>query len=620
MADRSKINRTTASDFGNIRDADDDDDNEFFVNDDNFDDEECEANDPPDDHDGLQQPIDHTSNPSQAPSTVGRTCSNSSFRRVPMSNLSKITEAPDELSYSFKHGENALQVINEDHERLGHENYLRLPSGSFHTSQYSIKNSWEESALRCQNAIIRSELDLSSIQIPTKANNSINLDNLKNSPRQNSIHQIPKDSTKNSTIFNCIPQQQQRPPLSPSRFLNKSINNVKPFISGTRYTVYFGFKRLDGLDSEEFLRIHNIHYGRERLSIRCWIKNNSKSDNCFKLVSPAENVSSILEWDAYQKIIISFTPTSAEHYANYLFIHCQSRHESRKYKFCVHGYGGRSIITPCIEDRINNLLLSANGRYQLLVNSTNSFNFILQNQGNRAAFASIFIYGRGGELIPNHEAMVSTRNVILNKKGYDDSRRSISVRCLTDRRSFQSQNKSAHRPSTLSSVISALGMSTSRDESALQIVIFWGEERQRQRLKHFEKKLGGQLLTFGQNFTKFMNFTGESEDWAKENLEHYISEEEFYYFDANVKLIFIDVHEKKSFDRASSVNISGGVIQPLQRQQLRAGSSLSVASSGESTGRSRQQQLCTIVERDPDNTLVGVGSVHDSTDDTLTLI
>uniref|UniRef100_A0A915P6G5 Uncharacterized protein n=1 Tax=Meloidogyne floridensis TaxID=298350 RepID=A0A915P6G5_9BILA len=110
-----------------------------------------------------------------------------------------------------------------------------------------------------------------------------------------------------------------------------------------------------------------------------------------------------------------------------------------------------------------------------------------------------------------------------------------------------------------------------------------------------------------------MNFTGESEDWAKENLEHYVSEEEFYYFDANV-------HEKRSFDRASSVNISGGVIQPLQRQQLRAGSSLSVASSGESTGRSRQQQLCTIVERDPDNTLVGVGSVHDSTDDTLTLI
>jgi len=47
MADRSKINRTTASDFGNIRDADDDDDNEFFANDDNFDDEECEANDPP---------------------------------------------------------------------------------------------------------------------------------------------------------------------------------------------------------------------------------------------------------------------------------------------------------------------------------------------------------------------------------------------------------------------------------------------------------------------------------------------------------------------------------------------------------------------------------------------
>jgi hypothetical protein len=91
--------------------------------------------------------------------------SNNSFRRLPLSNLSKITEAPEDLSFSFKHGDVALQTINEDYRRQGHEDYLRLPSGSFHTSQYSIKNSWEESALRCQNATIRSELDLSQIQV-----------------------------------------------------------------------------------------------------------------------------------------------------------------------------------------------------------------------------------------------------------------------------------------------------------------------------------------------------------------------------------------------------------------------------------------------------------------------
>jgi hypothetical protein len=41
----------------------------------------------------------------------------------------------------------------------------------------------------------------------------------------------------------------------------------------------------------------------------------------------------------------------------------------------------------------------------------------------RAAFISIFIYGKNGELVPRHEAMVNTRNVILNKSGQNDSRR-----------------------------------------------------------------------------------------------------------------------------------------------------------------------------------------------------
>lgn len=80
-------------------------------------------------------------------------------------NLSKITEVPDE-SFSFKHGESALQMINEQHEIWLQENYLRLPSGSFHESRYS-KKSWEESALRnqLQSTVIRSELDLSAIRV-----------------------------------------------------------------------------------------------------------------------------------------------------------------------------------------------------------------------------------------------------------------------------------------------------------------------------------------------------------------------------------------------------------------------------------------------------------------------
>ena len=52
-------------------------------------------------------------------------------------------------------------------------------------------------------------------------------------------------------------------------------------------------------------------------------------------------------------------------------------------------------------------------------------------------------------------------------------------------------------------------------------------------------------MTFGRNFTKMLDFYGEGEQWKQGNVEKYTSEEEFYYFDRNVKLIIIDVSNEK---------------------------------------------------------------------------
>lgn len=529
-------------------------------------------------------------------------------------NLSKITEVPDEVSYSFKHGMDALEMINTNHNK---DNYLRLPSMSFHASRYSMKYSWEESALRHQNSIIRPELDLTQIQCPMKTNNTSPLLNKSSKPNESVISTSNK-ATHNSNEFqtpqNKLQKSEANIILGGSMDLpSASTNPSQSFISGNRYTIYFGFRRL-GVDSEETLTIHNINSDGERLEIRFWLKAKKQ----FKIVYPDEKKTRIMNHDHYLKIVISFTPTAVDHFIDLMYVECKNAsNEIRKYKFYVHGYGGCSIIYPSLNDRTGTLRTSANGRHQLVVQSLKNFHFQLTSSGSRVAFASIVIFGSNGELSPQ-EAMLSPRNLVLYKmeKNQKDIK-VIQVKLLSQ----SSQHDDRRQSSTTSMCTSA----TTKERPALTIVIFWGEERARQRLKHFERKNGLQMSTFGRNFTRLADFNGEKPNWM-EIVEKYVNEEDFYYFERNVKLIFIDVHEEKPVERNGTVwsGGSGSSTDVRTPNHMRTCSAMSVVSSAAgsaSNGDLRTHQV--IVEVDADTTMIAAAgriNINDENDETLTLI
>lgn len=128
-------------------------------------------------------------------------------------------------------------------------------------------------------------------QISSKANKSIAHRELSQSYDESankSSHEIPLKELQQLNILptrekpkdNSQMSNQQNLPLSSSEVEEKTgqVGDVRPFISGNRYALYFGFRQLN-VDSEETLSLHNIHPGRERIRLHLWLKGST----CFKV-------------------------------------------------------------------------------------------------------------------------------------------------------------------------------------------------------------------------------------------------------------------------------------------------------------------------------------------------
>uniref|UniRef100_A0A914IAS8 Uncharacterized protein n=1 Tax=Globodera rostochiensis TaxID=31243 RepID=A0A914IAS8_GLORO len=519
-------------------------------------------------------------NDQQPPATASSAVSSNRYS----SNLSKISESPDEFSYSFKHGEKAVQLLNHDHEEMRHRNFLRLPSTSFHASRYSMKHSWEESALRLQNATLcsfaRPELDLSKLNVTNRKH--------------------PQLRERTTADFSA--QFGQSSNATDAQFAEAS----SQFLSGSRHTIYFGFCRL-GFESEQTLILRNRHPRGERVQIRCgWRRRAEERDKHFRILQPRgtgedKEHTQILAWEQAAKVVIAFTPPASAYYKNFLCVECKSREEMREYYFLVHGYGGRAVVEPSMEGRSANLCFSTNGQYQLIVRSALKFRFSLKNCGQRSAFATLLFYYANGVEVPSHEIGVNMHNLLLSKEGCPEpSSKVIEVRFFGTKCASSSQSVASNSPDSVR-------------EISLKIAIIWGEEKQRQRLKRFEKReinLREELKNFGLNFTTKRNFDGERVELEEPN----ISEEEFYCFEKQARMTFVNIIERSNAAMAVERCSSAGSLVPTYQQ--RAGSALSVVSGG-TEGRRELRAHQTIVEMDPDNTLT-VGGANVLEDDTLT--
>ncbi|KHJ94705.1 hypothetical protein OESDEN_05365 [Oesophagostomum dentatum] len=136
----------------------------------------------------------------------------------------------------------------------------------------------------------------------------------------------------------------------------------------------------------------------------------------------------------------------------------------------VRGLGGVAVLS--IKAR-EDLRISRNGSYILQSSYETTFSFTLVNSGKRHAFARILVlyYGESGipERLP--VAINPASGIVIGR----DETKQISVR-------LQSQMPCSDWRSSQNSIVSTAS-TTQRAVSPLQVIIYWGEERTRRRLR-----------------------------------------------------------------------------------------------------------------------------------------
>ncbi|KAK6728915.1 hypothetical protein RB195_006154 [Necator americanus] len=238
------------------------------------------------------------------------------------------------------------------------------------------------------------------------------------------------------------------------------------------------------------------------------------------------------------------------------------------YRMPVRGVGGTAVVT--VKDR-EDLRISRSGSYVLQSSYESTFSFSLMNSGKRHAFARTLVLfcGESGisEQIPVD--IRPARGVVI---GRDESKQ-ISVRL---RSSLPFSDWRSSQNSIVSSASSNL-----RAVSPLQVLVYWGEERTRRRLRCFEQKMGITHTCEGLQFTD--KYDGEDIEFIPPK-SYPISKEDVRLFDQTLRMYTIYVCSPR--------------IRP--RQSLASNSSLDRSLQPEDTFRERTVYNTLVV---PDQTL-----------------
>jgi len=199
---------------------------------------------------------------------------------------------------------------------------------------------------------------------------------------------------------------------------------------------------------------------------------------------------------------------------------------------------------------------------------------MLENLGNRDAFISIIIQDLNGEEIPAENVVVQPANLLITKGGKDVKK--IDVRMFA-----QVSNHNSIASSRASSSMS--DASTCAPPVAFRILVLWGEERQRQRLKMLERYKRDKFSFLRRYFT-VSKYSGEPTVVGDET-DELLSMEDYNMFKAYLRLSTIEVLDNR-YPRTRPSSVLGN-------------QSMSVAPSG-----------TAVLRIDPDSTL--------KVDDTLT--
>ncbi|KAL6730542.1 hypothetical protein Aduo_001505 [Ancylostoma duodenale] len=238
--------------------------------------------------------------------------------------------------------------------------------------------------------------------------------------------------------------------------------------------------------------------------------------------------SQIILLDAHRStsLRIEFCATQCARFCTSLSIHASGGGgPAVKYRMPVRGMGGTAVVT--VKDR-EDLRISRNGSYVLQSSYESTFSFTLVNSGKRHAFARtvVLYYGESGT---SEQVPVDVRPGAGIVIGRNESKQ-ISIRLrsslpFSDWRS--SQNSIASSAST-----------THRAVSPLQVVVYWGEERTRRRLRCYEEKTGSVHQCETLQFTD--QYVGEEPEFAPPQ-GYPVSKEDVRLFDQTLRMYIIYV-------------------------------------------------------------------------------
>lgn len=215
----------------------------------------------------------------------------------------------------------------------------------------------------------------------------------------------------------------------------------------------------------------------------------------------------------------------------------------------IRGLGGTAIVTVKARD---NLRLSRNGSYILQSSYESTFSFTLTNSGNRRAFSRIIVLHTGESNTPE-QVPVDIRPApgIIIDRG-DSKQVSVRLRSplpVTDWRSSQN------------SIVSTASANQPRAVSQLQVIVYWGEETTRQRLRCYERMVGDVQMCEGLQFTE--TFVGEDATFCPPE-DYPVNREDQLLFEQSLRMCTIHVCSPKVRQGPSLVSNSSAMERSLQ--------------------------------------------------------
>ncbi|CAI4221698.1 unnamed protein product [Auanema sp. JU1783] len=288
-----------------------------------------------------------------------------------------------------------------------------------------------------------------------------------------------------------------RPPTGmstrPSTGMSVNSQSDNPLRIDSRYLM-FGF--LDVGDSE-ILNVNLTNRTTQPMRLKLTLRN----PNCGYTITSGGIMS--LQSSEAMPVSISFRPNEYARVNNTLIVSIISgTHTGLNYSVFLRGSGGVANLVP---EAQKDLMVTSNKGFFIRTANRSSLTFDVKNKGVREAFCKVLLFYGGSVL----NTKISPSSSFILKRNHTQS-------IVIEVSNLQSYLSSDFRSSSQSlggyACSRNSSMSSQHGQADMKIILLWGEECQRQRLKCFGKKYRKNVDVQDVDFT--VPFLGEQTDFV----------------------------------------------------------------------------------------------------------